>query len=260
MIKAASLSKITENIAKITLTRPNAANSLSMQMVSELDSTLHEIKLDSALRCVIISGQGRKAFCAGADLKERALMNEAEVRQTLDCIRQMIEHVVSLPLPVIAAINGAALGGGTELALACDVRIASDHAIFGLTETSLGIIPGAGGTQRLPRLIGMGRAKELIFTARKITAQEALKIGLVEDVVSADSLEAEAIHLAKQIVKNAPIAVSQAKFAIDKGIEVDIQTGLAIERKAYELTIPTKDRQEGLQAFKEKRPPTYKGE
>jgi len=260
MAKAASLSKIAENIAKITLTRPNAANSLSRQMVSELDSILHEIKSDSAVRCVIITGQGTKAFCAGADLKERASMTEKEVRQTLDCIRQMIEHIALLPQPVIAAINGAALGGGTELALACDVRIASEQAILGLTETSLGIIPGAGGTQRLPRLIGMGRAKELIFTARKITAQEALKIGLVEFVVSADSLEAEAVYLAKQIVENAPIAVSQAKFAIDKGLEVDLQTGLAIERKAYELTIPTKDRKEGLQAFKEKRAPNYTGE
>lgn len=260
MVHAASFDKIEEYITKITLKRPNAANSLSIQMVSELDHIVSEIKNDPTVRCVIITGQGTKAFCAGADLKERASMNEKEVRQTLDGIRQMIERIASLPQPVIAAINGAALGGGTELALACDLRIASEHAYLGLTETSLGIIPGAGGTQRLPRLIGKGRAKELIYTARKVTAQESLKIGLVEYVSKAEELEKDAVHLAEKIVRNAPIAVTQAKFAIDKGSEVDLLTGLALERKAYEITIPTKDRQEGLKAFKEKRTPSYKGE
>lgn len=259
MEKAASLSRLEVKIAKITLTRPNAANALSIQMVEELQNILNEIKYDSTIRCVIITGQGNKSFCAGADLKERSSMNEKEVKQTVHSIRQIINNVESLPLPVIAAINGAALGGGTELALACDLRIASENAILGLTETSLGIIPGAGGTQRLPRLIGKGRAKELIYTARKITAHEALQIGLVEFVTKSDTLEEEAIQLAKQIVQNAPIAVSQAKYAIDKGIEVDLHTGLAIEQNAYEVTIPTKDRQEGLQAFKEKRVPNYQG-
>ena len=259
MEKAASLHKIEENIVKITLTRPNAANSLSRQMVHDLEGIFAEIKYDSTIRCVIITGQGTKAFCAGADLKERATMNEKEVRQTLDGIGQMINHLALLPQPVIAAINGAALGGGTELALACDLRIASEHAYLGLTETSLGIIPGAGGTQRLPRLIGKGRAKELIYTAKKVSAQEALQIGLIEYVVKAEFLEAEAIQLAKQIVINAPIAIAQAKFAIDQGSEVDLQTGLVIERKAYEMTIPTEDRQEGLKAFKEKRSPRYRG-
>lgn len=260
MVNAALLHKIEDYIAIITLSRPNAANSLSIQMVNDINHILNEVKYDSAVRCVIITGQGAKSFCAGADLKERASMNEKEVRQTLDGIRQMIENIASLPQPVIAAINGAALGGGTELALACDLRIVSEHAILGLTETSLGIIPGAGGTQRLPRLIGKGRAKELIYTAKKITAQEALQIGLVEYVTKADSLVPDVIHLAKQIVKNAPIAITQAKFAIDKGSEIDLQFGLEIERKAYEITIPTKDRQEGLHAFKEKRTPSYKGE
>ncbi len=260
MVNAALLHKIEDYIAIITLSRPNAANSLSIQMVNDINHILNEVKYDSAVRCVIITGQGAKSFCAGADLKERASMNEKEVRQTLDGIRQMIENIASLPQPVIAAINGAALGGGTELALACDLRIVSEHAILGLTETSLGIIPGAGGTQRLPRLIGKGRAKELIYTAKKITAQEALQIGLVEYVTKADSLVPDVIHLAKQIVKNAPIAITQAKFAIDKGSEIDLQSGLEIERKAYEITIPTKDRQEGLHAFKEKRTPSYKGE
>ncbi|WP_226527478.1 enoyl-CoA hydratase [Metabacillus niabensis] len=260
MVHAASFEKIEEYITKITLKRPNAANSFSIQMVRELDHIVSEIKNDPTVRCVIITGQGTKAFCAGADLKERASMNEKEVRQTLDGIRQMIERIASLPQPVIAAINGAALGGGTELALACDLRIASEYAYLGLTETSLGIIPGAGGTQRLPRLVGKGRAKELIYTARKVTAQEALKIGLIEYVSKAEELEIAAVHLAGKIVKNAPIAVTQAKFAIDKGSEVDLLTGLALERKAYEITIPTKDRQEGLKAFKEKRAPSYKGE
>ena len=165
-----------------------------------------------------------------------------------------------MPQPVIAAVNGYAFGGGTELALACDIRVAAENAKFGLTETSLGIIPGAGGTQRLPRLVGKGRAKELIFTARRIDASEAKEIGLAEYEVTSDSLLEKAYELAEQIVRNAPIALAQAKFAIDKGYEVDLQTGLSIEQNAYEITIPTRDRLEGLQAFKEKRAPQYKGE
>jgi methylglutaconyl-CoA hydratase len=187
-------------------------------------------------------------------------MNEREVRRTVSLIRAVINEVEELPQPVLAAVNGAALGGGLELALACDIRMASSHAQFGLTETSIGIIPGAGGTQRLPRLIGSGRAKELIFSARKIDASEAKEIGLVEYVTSKNELMTKALELAERIVQNAPLAIRQAKLAINKGIEVDLNTGLSIEQLAYEAVIPTKDRLEGLQAFKEKRPPIYKGE
>jgi len=249
-----------EGIVTLSLNRPEAANALSTQMLYELKQALYEIKYNPTVRVVIITGAGEKAFCAGADLKERAGMDANNVRKTVNLIRVVINNIEALPQPVIAAVNGVALGGGTELALACDIRIASENATFGLTETSLGIIPGAGGTQRLPRLIGKGRAKELIYTARRINAKEAEAIGLVEYAVHFDNLMEKALELAKQIAKNAPIAIKQAKLAIDKGMEADLNTGLAIEQGAYEITIPTKDRLEGLQAFKEKRPPIYKGE
>lgn len=245
-------------IATILLNRPEKANSLSVQMLTELQEIIQNIKYNRAIRCVIITGVGEKAFCAGADLKERATMNDQEVRKTVALIRKTINNIEELPKPVIAAINGVALGGGTELALACDIRIAGQSAMLGLTETSLGIIPGAGGTQRLTRLIGKGKAKELIYTAKKVSANEAKQIGLVE-YVEEDFLE-KAHSLAQLICKNAPIAITQAKLAIDKGYEMDLQAGLAFEQAAYEITIPTKDRLEGLNAFKEKRPPNYIGE
>ncbi|MFC4770260.1 enoyl-CoA hydratase [Effusibacillus consociatus] len=258
--KAILVSKREDGIATLVLNRPEAANALSVQMLYELHEAINEIRFDRSVRCVIITGAGEKAFCAGADLKERSGMDPTQVRKTVSLIRGDMNDLESLPQPVIAAVNGVALGGGTELALACDIRVASEHAKFGLTETSLGIIPGAGGTQRLPRLIGKGRAKELIFTAKRIDANEALAIGLVEYVTPAESLMEKALEIAEQIVRNAPIAVAQAKYAIDKGFDVDLNTGLAIEMNAYEVTVPTKDRLEGLQAFKEKRAPNYIGE
>jgi methylglutaconyl-CoA hydratase len=254
------VTKSQDGIAVITLNRPEAANALSLEMLEAFQKALDEIKYDKSVRCVIITGAGEKAFCAGADLKERAGMDTVQVRKTVALIRGNINAIEALPQPVIAAINGVAFGGGTELALACDIRIASETAKMGLTETSLGIIPGAGGTQRLPRLVGKGRAKELIFTARRIDAWEAREIGLVEHVASSHSLLEKAQEIASQIVRNGPIAVAQAKFAIDKGYDVDLATGLAIEQNAYEITIPTKDRLEGLQAFKEKRKPVFVGE
>lgn len=249
-----------EGIAKILLNRPEAANAMSVQMLYELHEAIQEIKYDPNVRCVIVTGAGEKVFCAGADLRERATMNPIEVKKTVSLIRGNINDLEQLPQPVIATLNGSAFGGGLELALACDIRIAASHIKVGLTETSLAIIPGAGGTQRLPRLIGKGKAKELIYTARRIDAQEAEKIGLVEHVVPYEELEEKAMSIANEIAKNGPLAVQQAKFAIDKGLDVDLQTGLSIEQKAYEVIIPTKDRLEGLAAFKEKRPPVYRGE
>lgn len=260
MGKALLLNKQDNGIMVITLNRPEAANALSGQMLEDLHEAIQACRYDRTVRCVIITGAGGKAFCAGADLKERAEMDPVQVRRTVSLIRGNINDLEILPQPVIAAVNGAAIGGGMELALACDIRIASQSAKFGLTETSLGIIPGAGGTQRLPRLIGKGRAKELIFTARRIDALEALEIGLAEYVVPPESLMDKALEIARKIVRNGPIAITQAKFAIDNGYDADLHTGLAIEQNAYEVTIPTKDRLEGLQAFKEKRPPKYKGE
>ncbi|MED3727663.1 enoyl-CoA hydratase [Priestia filamentosa] len=260
MDKTILVNRLENGIVMITLNRPGAANALSLQMLKELQEAILLCKYDRTIRCVVITGAGEKAFCAGADLKERADMEQVQVRKTLSLIRGNINDLEALPQPIIAAVNGVAFGGGTELALACDIRIASETAKLGLTETSLGIIPGAGGTQRLPRLVGKGRAKELIFTARRIDAAEALEIGLVEYTASSNHLIKKALEIAGQIAQNGPIAVAQAKFAIDKGYDVDMNTGLAIEQSAYEVTIPSKDRLEGLQAFKEKRTPIYVGE
>lgn len=254
------VNRLDNRIVLITLNRPHAANALSIEMLEGLRDALLTCKFDQSVRCIVITGAGEKAFCAGADLKERAGMDSVQVKKTVSLIRDTINSLEALPQPVIAAVNGVAFGGGTELALACDIRIASETAKLGLTETSLGIIPGAGGTQRLPRLVGKGRAKELIFTARRIDAKEALEIGLVEYTVPFENLLDKALEVAGQIVRNGPIAVAQAKFAIDKGYDVDLNTGLAIEQNAYAVTIPTKDRLEGLQAFKEKRTPNYIGE
>lgn len=253
-------SKVTEHVTLITLHRPEAANALSLQLLRELNEAIEEIKNDRTTRVVIITGSGEKIFCAGTDLKERARMNEEQVCKTVSIIRETVAKLELLPQPVIAALNGSAFGVGLELALACDIRMAAEHTVFGLTETSLGLISGSGGTQRLPRLIGKGRAKELIFTARKITAVEAEKLGLVEHVIPSNQLLEKSIRLAEQIASNAPTAVIQAKIAINRGLETDLATGLMIEQIAYERTIPTKDRLEGLQAFKEKRKPVYKGE
>lgn len=255
-----TVSNNSQGIAIVMLNRPQAANSLSRQMLLELQEVISKCKSDMSVRCVILIGAGDTAFCAGADLKERMGMSETEVYAAVALIRDTINQIESLPKPVIAAINGVAFGGGLELALACDLRIAAQTAKLGLTETSLGIIPGAGGTQRLPRLVGIGRAKELIYTARRIEAEEALRIGLVEYIVPAETLLDKALHIAEQIARNAPIAVSQAKIAIDNGFGRDMITGLALEQQAYEVTIPTKDRLEGLRAFQEKRHPVFKGE
>lgn len=187
-------------------------------------------------------------------------MNENEVKGAVTLIRDTFSKLEELPQPVIAAINGVALGGGLELALACDLRIAIREASFGFPETSLAIIPGAGGTQRLPRLIGIAKAKELIFTGKRIDSCEAERIGLISKVVDREDLLLEARKLAKSIVQNGPIAVQQAKKAIQFGMESDLQTGLKIEEQCYARTIPTKDRSEGLLAFSEKRKPVYKGE
>lgn len=187
-------------------------------------------------------------------------MPQLQVQVYIRTIRDAFSELEKLPKPVIAAINGLALGGGTELALACDLRIMSETAQMGLTETALGIIPGAGGTQRLPRLVGKGVAKELIFSARRVHPDEALAIGLVNRVVPAEHLMSTAFALAEEIAANAPLALAQAKFAIDCGLEVDLASGLQVESNAYQLLISTKDRLEGLEAFQQKRKPVYRGE
>jgi enoyl-CoA hydratase/carnithine racemase len=229
-------------------------------LLRALKAQIDGIRFRPEIRVVIITGVGEKAFCAGADLKERATLPPLQVKEFIFTIRDLFSSIDNLNKPVIAAVNGVALGGGTELALACDIRIASATASMGLTETRLAIIPGAGGTQRLPRLIGRGKAKELIFTGRRVPAEEALAIGLVNQVCAPDQLRKTCDAMAAEICETGPIAIEQAKYAINHGLETDLHTGLAIESNAYWVTIPTQDRLEGLAAFREKRKPVYKGE
>jgi len=259
MVSSTVLSQRDGGVCTLTLNRPQAMNSLSLELLDAMHAALDEVTFDPAVSCVVVTGAGEKAFCAGADLKERAGMDETQVRRCLAKIRGMMDKVESLPMPTIAAVNGAALGGGTELALACDLRVVVETATMGLTETSLAIIPGGGGTQRLPRIVGRARAKELIFTARRIDAAEALAIGLATRVAPAGGLQEMVSALAGSIAKNGPIALRAAKRAIDRGMEMDLSSGLVLESTCYEMTIPTEDRLEGLAAFREKRKPVYRG-
>jgi enoyl-CoA hydratase/carnithine racemase len=246
-------------IATLTLNRPEVMNSFNFSLLHALRDQIESFRFRRDLRVIIITGSGERAFCSGADLKERATLGPDQVREYIYTIRNLFTSIEELNKPVIAAVNGIALGGGTELSLASDIRIASSNASMGLTETRLAIIPGAGGTQRLPRLVGKGKAKELIFTGQRIDAQEALKIGLVNQICDPQDLPAECQKMAAMICETGPVAIEQAKYAINYGLETDMHTGLAIESNAYWVCIPTEDRLEGLTAFKEKRKPVYKG-
>ncbi len=246
-------------VATLTLNRPEVMNSLNFPLLHALKDQIESFRFRRDVRVIIITGSGDRAFCAGADLKERATLSPDQVREYIFTIRNLFTTIEELNKAVIAAVNGIALGGGTELALASDIRIAGTNASMGLTETRLAIIPGAGGTQRLPRLVGRGKAKELIFTGQRVDAREALRIGLVNKVCEQSELLAECRKMAAMICETGPIAIEQAKYAINYGLETDIHTGLAIESNAYWVCIPTEDRLEGLAAFREKRKPVYKG-
>ena len=250
----------TDEVVLLTLNRPKVMNSFNFAQLKALEKQIKDLRFNSDIRVVIITGAGEKAFCAGADLKERGTLSPVEVKAFIFTIRNLFTAIEQLNKPVIAAVNGVALGGGTELALACDIRIAANNASMGLTETRLAIIPGAGGTQRLPRLVGRGKAKELIFTGRRIDAAEALAMGMVNRICPQRELLAECTKMAAMICETGPIAIEQAKYAINYGLETDLASGLAIESNAYWVTIPTKDRLEGLAAFREKRKPVYRGE
>ena len=248
-----------DGIAILTLNRAEVMNSFNFALLHALKEQIEALKFNTKIRVIIITGSGPKAFCAGADLKERTTYSDVQVKTFIFTIRNLFTSIEHLNKPVIAAVNGVALGGGTELALACDIRVASMNALMGLTETRLAIIPGAGGTQRLPRLIGRGKAKELIFTGRRVDAQEAFQVGLVNQICEQASLLDECLKMAAMICEAGPIAIEQAKYAINYGLETDLHTGLGIESNAYWITIPTEDRLEGLAAFQEKRKPVYKG-
>ena len=247
----------------VTLNRPAAANALSRALVAELTklvkSLFDEVAAGADVRALVLTGAGDKAFSAGADLKERRTWTLDDTRTFLGEINMLMDLLTEFSRPTIAAINGVAFGGGLELALACDIRIAADSAEMGLTETRLGIIPGAGGTQRLARIAGVAAAKELILTGRRIGAARARELGIVSEVVPATELSAAATRWAGELASAAPLALGAAKQAIDQGIGRTLPYGLAIERQYYEKVLVTEDRNEGLAAFIEKRPPVYKG-
>jgi enoyl-CoA hydratase len=253
------LLEVRNHIAYVTINRADALNAFNYDTLKELQDTVEKMRVNPEIRLVFFTGAGEKAFSVGADLKERKSLSNEEVKRNIYKINEVFNAIDQLPQPTIALMNGYAFGGGMELALACDFRIIAENTLLGLTETSLAIIPGAGGTQRLPRLIGQAKALELILTARRITSEEAYQIGLVTKVVPREQLVETALEWADMILQNGPIGVQQAKFAIKQGMNADLATGLQIERKAYEVTIPTEDRLEALQAFSEKRKPVFKG-
>lgn len=248
------------NTVIATINRPEKHNALHKHVYDELKSLLDVLETDRTVRAMIITGVGDKAFCVGADLKERASMNEKDVLNRLQAVRHLYLRLERLGFPVIAAINGMALGGGLELALACDLRVASENAVLGFPEVELGIIPGNGGTQRLARLVGRGRAMELILLSRRLSAQEALEFEVIHSVVPGGQALAQAKQWAAKIGEAGPIAVRQAKNAIRMGLEKSLEEGLALEIEAYAPCLHSKDRQEGLKAFQEKRKPVFIGE
>jgi enoyl-CoA hydratase len=253
------LLEISDFVAIVTINRAESLNAFNYETLMELQRRVEEIRINQEVRAVLFIGAGEKAFSVGADLKERKNLSDEQVKRNLYKINEVFTAIDQLPQPTIAAINGFAFGGGMELALTCDFRIAAVEAQMGLTETSLAIIPGAGGTQRLPRLIGQAKALELILTAGRLTAEEAFTIGLLTKVVERNQLMKACLAFAAQMLANGPIALQQAKFAVKNGMNADLNTGLQIERKAYEVTLPTEDRIEALQAFSEKRKPNFKG-
>ena len=247
-------------VATITMNRPDALNAMNTQMMADLRDCFMAFYVDdAAARCLILTGAGERGFCTGADLKERRGMNDAQWRQQHAVIEQAIKAMMDCPIPIIAAVNGVAYAGGLELALACDFVYAADHAKFALTEVTLGIMPGAAGTQNLPRAVGVRRAKEIILTGAPFSASDALAWGVANKVVAVAELLHEVRSVATRIAANAPISIKQAKKSIDKATELDRHSGYAFELEAYNRTVPTEDRQEGINAYNEKRKPNYKG-
>ncbi|MEQ8174729.1 MAG: enoyl-CoA hydratase-related protein [Syntrophomonadaceae bacterium] len=249
-----------DNIGILYINRPKAMNALNIATIQEIGQAVDEVKMDNEIKVLIVTGAGDKAFVAGADIIGFMGLSPEQTRYYTDEGEQIFRKLDALSKPVIAAVNGFALGGGCELAMACDIRLASEGAVFGLPEVSLGVIPGYGGTQRLPRLIGEGRAKELTFTAGVIDAAEAYRVGLVNHVYPLADLMVEAKKLAKKIMKNAPLSVGYAKLAIGQGLQGDLDSGMRIESNFFGLCVATEDMKEGTQAFVEKRKPQFKGQ
>jgi enoyl-CoA hydratase/carnithine racemase len=254
------LSRPQPHLMLVTLDRPDVMNALNTQMGRDLVQVFEDIALDPGdLRCIILTGAGEKAFCAGGDLKERRGMTDEQWQRQHAVFERMVRALLDCPVPLIGAINGAAFGGGCEIAICCDFLYAAETARFAQTEVTLGIMPGGGGTQTLPRAMGERRAKELILTGRPFSAAQALEWGLVNAVFLQAELMAQAQATAERIAANAPIATRQAKQAIHRGLQMSLRDGLTFEIEAYARMVPTEDRREGVLAFNEKRPPRFQG-
>jgi enoyl-CoA hydratase len=249
-----------DGLVLLTLNRPQVANALNTQMGRDLLAFFEEVNAaPSAARCIVLTGAGERAFCAGGDLKERNGMTDEAWQDQHLLFERMVRGFIACPVPVIGAVNGAAYAGGCELALCCDFIYAAESARFALTEVSLGIMPGAGGTQNLPRAVGERRAKEIILTGRPFTAQEAYEWGMVNRLCAPGRVVEEALETARRIGDNAPISVRQAKHAIHFGMQMDLASGMMLEIEAYNRMVPTADRREGIASFNEKRKPRFQG-
>ncbi len=247
------------HITQLVLNRPEVLNAIDNTLATEFTEACDALGADDNTWVVILRGTGERAFCAGADLKARRGFTAEDWAHQRGLIRRLFERLRAVPQPVIAAVHGFALGGGCELAMMSDVIVASDDAVLGLTEVSLGIIPGGGGTQTLPRIVGRNRAKELIFAARRIPAAEAFRLGLVNRVVPRAQLLPTAVALAEEFMRNSPFAIRQAKWAINEGADLPFPDGIQREHEAYLRAIASEDRKEGIEAFNARRPPRFTG-
>jgi len=248
-----------EGVATITINRPEALNAFSAEVVSEILQAIEDVKADESVRVVVLTGAGERAFSAGADIKAMKGMNALKARELSQMGERLCSALENLEKPVIAAINGYALGGGLEVAMACDIRLASENARMGQTEINMGLIPGWGGTQRLTRLIGATKAKELIFTGKMIDAKTAEQLGLVNMVVPQDKFRETVRQFALELAQKAPVALKVAKALINKGAEISLDAAIALEREGFGVVASTEDLQEGVSAFIEKRKPVFKG-
>jgi len=248
-----------EGIATITLNRPEALNAFSKEVVSEVLQALEDIRSDESVRVAILTGAGEKAFSAGADIKAMIGMNASKARELSLMGEKLCLALENLEKPVIAALNGYALGGGLEVAMSCDLRIASENSRMGQTEINIGLIPGWGGTQRLTRLVGRTKAKEMVFIGKMIDAKTAEQLGIVNMVVPADKFREAVRQFALELASKAPVAIKVAKALIDKGAEIGLDSALALEREGFGVVASTEDLQEGVNAFTEKRKPVFKG-
>ena len=244
----------------VTLNRPDAANAMNTQMGLDLLDLFDGLAAaPRTCRAVVLTGAGTRVFCAGGDLKERNGMTDAQWQDQHLIFERAIRAVINCPMPIIAAVNGAAFAGGMEIALCCDFIYAAEHARFALTEVTLGIMPGAGGTQSLPRAVGGRRAKEILLTGKPFTAEQANEWGMINRICKADTLLNDALETAATIAANAPISVRQIKHAVNQGLGVDLATGMMFEIEAYNRMVPTEDRREGIRAYNEKRKPNFHG-